>query len=710
MRAMILAAVAWAVLGATWGCGGRGDSLDASVDGGLDGGVDLSSDPGPVDASGLEEAAVDTAAPDGDDGGPEPADWHLPALTACPAGTDACAAPAAIGGPASSSRRDFFYPYDLYPEASIPDPRGSRVQVAALAAAGGAVTKVELLGTDVTTFALPAGADAPAPPEVQALVGPDGWQWVHVWPLVPVAGEPLFVTFHLGTALLAGKTTLPVRVTTAGGVALEADVPVAEPVVPLTYVTTTDDLATLLVHVVNADAVAHTLAALEVNGRDLTTAACLPSTTLRPGEAALWRVPLCAPLAIGQAWTVVARFADAPASVGVGRTVLPRFPIEGWGRDSECALPGANASNYAEVRAKGFDMFFLRSNYASKEGCNGATAATILQAAAPEPDVLFMLDEWAPPDGLDLSRQVRLLGDEVDTDQPDKPWRVSQDAKASWVAHPGLTTYIGGARHRRTGAFAGLADLQGFDIYVAACAPKMLDGGHWPSLRAPYDYCRAVRANQLPNPQWFYSQGIAGGWNLDTDPPTPRQPDAAELKVQAMTVAVCGSKGLMVFQTDLESAALVPATWEAVGQVNRDLRVVRELLREGDTLGARASVEGVLVDAIRARDALVVPVVNAAAAVEMKEVRCFTEKDPHWVLAEVTTDVTVTIPDDLAVADVLEVAGGQLTTLAAGVSATGRDLTLAGVTLSPDVPYRLYVVAATADAAARLSAAPGEGR
>ncbi len=700
MRARLLVATGlMMMLAGAAGCGSTDAGLDAGLDVGLDLGLDVGLDvppaPDPAEVLDPADSAADTPA----------AEWPVPAVTACAAGTDACASLPASAGPAASARRDVFYPYELYPEASIPDPRGSRVQIAAVATTSGAVTKVELLGTDVTAFALPAADGAPTPPEVQGLVGPDGWQWVHVWPLEPTAGEPLFVTFHAGTALLEGRTTVPVRVTTASGAALDADVPVTLPLVPLTYVTTSDDLRTLLVHATNLDTAPHTLLGLEVNGRDVTSAACIPATTLRPGEAALWTVPLCAPLAIGQAWTVIARFADAPASVGAGRVILPRFAIEGWGRDSECALPGANAANFEAVRAKGFDMFFLRSDYSAHEGCNGATAGSVLQAAVDLPDVTFMLDEWAPPEGLDLARQVRLLGDEVDTDEHDKPWRVSQDAKASWVAHPGLTTYIGGARHRHTGAFAGLADIQGFDIYVAACAPKILDGGHWPSLRAPLDFCRAVRANHQPNPQWFYSQGIAGGWNLDTDPPTARQPDPAELKVQAMSVAVCGSKGLMYFQTDLESAALVPDTWEAIGQVNRDLRLVRDLLREGDPIGARASVDGVLADAIRARDAIVIPVVNATASVEMEEVRCFTEKDPHWVLAEVTADVTVTVPDDLAVAEALEVVGGQLTSVATGVSATGRDLTIAGVTLSPDVPYRLYVLVSTAGAAARLSSA-----
>jgi len=702
-------ALVWVAALAAGACGassgGSADVPGASEVSGVDAADAEALPDGRADAAGEASEAGDGAGGgDAWDVGPQPVDWHLPALVSCAAGGDACQAPVA-GAAVGSRRADFFYPYDLYPEASIPDPTGVRVQIAARSAAPGALTKVELLGHDLSLLALPA-PDGDTPQAVRDLLAAQDVHWLHVWPLTLTPGQPFFVTFHADAAALADGVDVPLRVETAEGVALDEQGPVSAPAVRLTYVTTSEDFGTLLVHAHNTDAAVHTLTALEVNGHDLTAAACVPAATLQPGQAALWTVPLCQPLAIGQAWTVVARFADAPPAVGAGRVILPHFAIEGWVAGDECPFPGANEANYQAHRDAGFDMLFLRSDYSSKEGCNGATAGSILEASLAIPDVYFMLDEWAPPEGLDLARQVRLLGDEVDADYPpDKPWRVSQRAKRSWTTYPGLTTYVGGSRHRHNGAFAGTADIQGFDIYNAACAPKILDGGHWPSLRAPYDFCRAVRANHMPNPQWFYSQGLHGGWNLDTDPPTLRQPDAAELKVQAMSVALCGSKGLMYFQSDLGLAAQLPNTWQAITDVNRDIGALRGLLREGDTIGGvRASVEGVLVDAIRARDAIVVPVLNVTAAIEMKEVRCFTEHDPHWELASVSTDVTFTVPDDFAVVDLLELVDGELLPVQEGVFAWERAITVPGVSLSAARPYRLYVAARTPDVADRIRA------
>lgn len=666
---------------------------------------ELPDNPNPIDASPPSDA-VD--APDRidadvlpDDPGPEAIDWHLPALSACQPAATACeAAPAELPALASL-RADYFLPYEQYPEDRIDDPAGGRrVQVAAVAVAGGTITKVEIRGRDVTPLALPRGQSGPTPPEVLALTGDGKMQWVHVWPLALTAGEPFLVAFHADDAALDGEATIPIRVTTDAGIALEAEVPLARPAVPVTYVTTSPDLGSILVHARNDDTVPRTLVDLTVNGLDVTDAACIASRTLQPGRTALWTVPLCRPLQPGAPWTVVARFEGAPASVGVGRVILPLFPIHAWVNESECPFPGANRDNYLAHRDKGFDMPFLRGSFAA-EGCNNATAAEIVSRSAHIPDQYYLLDEWANVDGLDDSRLARLLGDEVDDRIEDKPYLVSQDAKANWLQSPRMTTYIGGARHRRTGAFAGIADVQGFDIYFAACAPSILDGA-LPPMRAPFDYCQAVRRNQMPGPNWFYSQGIAG-WGPDE---SRRDPDAMELKVSAMSVAACGSKGLMYFMTNLERSAAVPATWEAMGEVNRVLRAVREFLREGDaTGGARAADPDVLLDAIRSRDAIVVPVVNAKALQVVDYVRCLFETDPHWVLADVTTDVTVTIPDDFAVADLWEVVDGAVVPVAEAAFARGRELTIPGVALSNDRPYRMFVLARTADVADRMRAA-----
>lgn len=693
---------------------GPGDLLDEAAD---------AADPGADVAEG--DAAVDpgTDTPGGDEGDvadegdvpaadPGPSDWRLPVVAACEPEPLLCGGIApAEAPPAAAFRKDFYYPYEQYPEDRIPDPAaGGRVQVAAVAGAGGPVAKVEIDGHDVTAFALPRTESGPTPQEVLDLAVPGTFHWVHVWPLSLRAGEPFFVTFYGSSPWLDGASSIPVTVITSEGVALEAAVPVAKPEVPLTYVTVAGDGRTVLIHLRNEADGPRTLRSLEVQGRDVTDTACVPSRTLRPGEAALWSVPLCHALQQGDPWTVVAYWHDAPPSVGAGRVVLPHYPIEAWVTEDDCPYPGANWDNFLQHREKGFDTLFLRSHYADRPGCNGATARRIVSRAAHLPDQHFLLDEWAPVDGLDTSRLARLLGDEVDTDEPDKPWRVSQDAKASWVRHPRLTTYIGGARHRRMGRFAGVADLQGMDIYSASCGWSILEA-QIPPLRATYDYCRAVRANQAPGPLWIYAQGLWSGREPDGSASPRHQQDPPELKVQAMSVAACGAKGLMYFQTDLAQAKAHPDTWEAMGEVNRDVRAVRAFLREGDvTDGARAG-DGVLVGAVRARDAIVVPVVDVKADQPLDYIRCLTEPDPHWVLGAVTTDVRVAVPDDFAVAALYEVRDGLVVPLdgdAAGgllggaPYAVGREVVLPGVAVDAARPYRLFVLARTADVADRM--------
>ncbi len=647
------------------------------------------------------DAAADLPGEPGDEG-PEATDWHLPALASCAPAGPACEAYPA-GAFAATIRPDFFHPYETYPEDNLPDPSdGRRVQVAAVASAGGAVTRVEIRGRDVTPLILPqAGAIDPPPPGVLDLLSQaGGFHWVHVWPLALQAGQPFFLAMHLHDAAVDGEATLPVRVTTDAGVAFEAEVPMARAAVRVTYVTTTEDFGTLLIHVRNDDALPRTLARLVVNGQDLTDAACVPLPVLAPGETALWTVPLCRPLHPGDPWTVVADFDGAPSTAAAGRVILPHYPIHAWVDEGDCPFPGANWQNYLAHREKGFDMPFLRGSF-GKPGCNGATAREIVSKSAHIPDQYYLLDEWADVAGLDDTRLARLLGDEVDSDWEAKPWKVSLDARRSWGASPRMTTYIGGARHRRTGAYAGLADVQGFDIYSAACAPTILDVVI-PPLRAPFDYCRAVRENQAPGPHWFYSQGIAG-WGSEG---ARRDPDALELKVAAMSVAACGSKGLMYFMTQMERVDDVPATWDAMGEVNRVIRAVREFLREGDaTGGARAGDPDVLLDAIRARDAIVVPVVNARVGEALDMVRCLFEADPHWTVKDVTTDVAVDVPADFEVADLLEVVDGAVVPVTEPAHAVGRTVTIPGVVLTNDRPYRVFVLARTADVADRMRAA-----
>ena len=81
-------------------------------------------------------------------------------------------------------------------------------------------------------------------------------------------------------------------------------------------------------------------------------------------------------------------------------------------------------------------------------------------------------------------------------------------------------------------------------------------------------------------------QGIFDGWNGKIpilDKIVYRNPDPAELRIQMMSVMAAGSKGMMLFQSDITQMehgyADSFAEWAKVAE---DYHGVRELLRVGD--------------------------------------------------------------------------------------------------------------------------------
>jgi len=214
-----LAILAMTFLGAC-GTSESGSSLaDATLDGAADHAAtdmagDLTDDlVQPID--GIEESSGDqgqgdTSAGDTEDDETDveapPQDWHLQAIAACEPGPVTCEGPL-TGQAAGTYRSDFYYPFEVYPELGNETVQGGRVQIAALAKAGGAVTKVELNGTDVTHLAFPEVLDdVETPGDVLALTVPGTYHWVHVWPFVLQPERPFFLAFHVGTLALEGAS------------------------------------------------------------------------------------------------------------------------------------------------------------------------------------------------------------------------------------------------------------------------------------------------------------------------------------------------------------------------------------------------------------------------------------------------------------------------------------------------------------------------
>lgn len=641
-------------------------------------------------------------------------DWLVPPATRCGAAGDPCAA-AAAPGVHVSYRKDQYFPSSRYAEDGTPPVDGGRFHVAAVAAVTGDVTAVRLNG---------ALAD-------DLLVEPT-LEWWHVWPERVTAGEPVWLAFHSrDPAWDAPGATGTFEIATTGGIAAAGTLTPAVAPVPLTYVTVDDDYRTLLVHLKNGDGVPHELTRLLVNGRDVTAAACIPAATLAPGATALWTVPLCEPTAPGAAWTVVAEFAGAPAAVGVGRVVRPFFPFESWPNTSECPFPTVGDEYFARHQAAGLDTAFFYVGGGS--ACGGYDPLRIINEVAPATPEFHLLvaDDFLrlPDPGSALTDTSRvagfMTGDESDgeiydaaTGEPN-PARKAAEARTLWRLYPEVAVYNGAKTNKNVGTFAGMCDIQGIDFYVAACAPHITRWGTHPPIRAAYDYLANTRANHMPLPTWMYAQGLHQGWNktaLIGGETIHVQPDPQEILVQALSVAAAGGKGLMWFQVNQEEAEYRPARWAALAEANWLLRGVRPFLREGDVTGlARGDAtpedwadDPVIVDLVRARRALVVPIVNISVVRAPTDVLCgaafLSEATvPHWVLADVAPDVVLEIPDDFGVAELFEVAvDGDVFDPAARLTrdadfpvlVDGRRVTLQGVALSNERPVRLVVLAA----------------
>lgn len=682
--------------GATSDGGGGADAGDATTgDGETDAGPDAIPDAAPQDAT------PDTTPDAG-------IDYLLAPTVHCAPTGDACSLPTPVPGIFASYRKDAFYPKSLYDENNDDPVDGGRFQIAAVAQAAGAVTSVRVNGVDLDQALNDASIqfeDNPA-------------EWFHVWPDELTVGEPVWVSFHSRDPAWDAAATGQIDVQTVSGQAVGGAFPVQTTPVPLTYVTTTTDRSSYLLHVRNGDSKAHSVSRILVNGRDVTgpDVACVPKDTIEPGETVMWTVPWCATIEPGSAWTVVVEYDDAPAAVGAGRVVKPHFVVESWNNSSECPFPGAKQDNFLAYQAAGFDTAYHHGGQPS--GCDTFDNYEMLNVTAPQTDNFYFLGTDGFVMGLpQLTDTSGLAGiatgdesdgsiyqnddEEADYGKP-KAWGKAKKSTAAWAKYPEVPTFNGAMTNRNVGTFAGMADIQGIDLYAAACAPHITSVFNHPPLRGPYDYLRNARNNHMPLPTWLYAQGLSPAWNT-TQPITNAkihvQPDPQEILVQALSVVAAGGKGLMWFQANQDEAEHAPHRWQAIARANWMIRGVRDILREGDVTGMASGPDDVIVELVRGVDAMVLVVINLNHSAAPDDVSCNTNKYiseqavPHWILNDYTPAVELAVPDDFGVHEIFEVRDGSTHDLATAPVIDGRTIRFDAVPLSNDQPVRLYVMA-----------------
>jgi hypothetical protein len=687
------------------------DAADAIPDTTPDTAADADSDD--VDVDPVEDTERDdidpddTASVDADvsddtpDVAPEPPPnfGQLPATVECTRAGDACGVDTRTTATYASYRKDEYFEDSVYNEYTQYPLTGGRVHIAGTATRSGAVTDVLIDGVSVT------GLLAAPAPELD---------WYHVWPDPVVEGQPVWVAFHSREAKWDEQAEGRVAVQTADGPALDDTFPVVITDVPLTWVSTTDDGTELLVHLHNNGSEPVTVERLWVNGADAVAQDTVCGDLLvRPGQSTLLTVELCTAPELGSAWTVVAEYDTGAPAVGVGRTVRAFFPIEAWPTGDECAQPDGADGTEAFVRhlESGIDTFYYY--WGGGGGDCGLPTPEVVNSVLPslsEPVYALVGDDFLrrpnPETAItDTSRVAGFLtGDESDgelllEDGTPAPEEKARDARRLWSMYPDLPVYNGGKTNGHVGAFAGMTDIQGMDLYVAGCAPHITFDPQHPPLRGAYDYLRNTRQNHMPQPTWLYAQGLHSGWNRSAgDTVIRRQPNPAEVWVQALSVIAAGGKGLMWFQTQLSEADAVPESWDAMTDANQLFRVLRTLVREGDPTGMATSTGDVIVEAIRSRDAIVVPVINLAYTAAPSDELCYLSllpgfDVPEWILAEQSIAVNVTVPSDLAFVEAFELTlDGTVADAAWSATPEGRVVRLHDIDLSDARPGAVYVL------------------
>ncbi|HSW61311.1 MAG TPA: hypothetical protein VLJ60_10955 [bacterium] len=614
----------------------------------------------------------------------------------CSPSSDPCSEKTVDTALYASFRKDFYYPN--YQEGDVTNPipapvNGGRFNTTGVAEKGGKVTAVYIDGVNVADLLTQKKLD-----------------WYHVYPLTFVEGNAFWVNFHSRESSWNTATGGTLKVETEEGVAFEGTFDVKINQIPLKYVGFADDYKTAVIHFENRHFEPVTVSKILFNGRDVTDSVCLADKTVNPFETKLVTLELCEAAKPGDPWTVTVLTDKLSPSTAGGRVIRNFYPILTWQTDSDCPYSPYNTSLYENHKSRGFDTFFTRPSHAQmchdKFGKGTNDIFELLGPVSIADNIHHIFTIEHPSHYLDFPDVSRIAAalhaDEcddslLDNDYP-KPQTRAEYAKKTWEKWPEMPTYIGGSRGRYNGSFAGATDIQGFDYYVAACAPHITVAGTHPPLRGAFDQLYLVYENHMPHTTWAYTQGLHSGWNatipvIGTE--VYRQPNPAEYRLQTLNVAMVGSKGLMYFQTNEELIDKYSDTWTEMGNLNRDFHGLKPYLLEGTVNKIIDVPDSHVVSILWARKMITAVIMNLKVKTAPTEAACLAGQDVHWILDSNIVSFDVEVPEDFRVFEILELRSGQFFT--PNYSINGRTVTFQNIGLGHNDAGRIFVLNSDAD-------------
>jgi hypothetical protein len=385
-----------------------------------------------------------------------------------------------------------------------------------------------------------------------------------------------------------------------------------------------------------------------------------------------------------------------------GRVPDSRYTIEVWPKEGDCPFPSVNDKSWNELKSHGIDTAFMTDGDVV-HSCHSSVGELIANQS--DKEQFFM---WTSPEG---AREVPedkkfyisaiLLADENDGDANKEAHELLSKALQVSSEQPHILSYQGGKTNRHSGEFSGITDIQGIDIYVAACVPAIIDAIATLPLQAAYAYLRNTRNNHMPLPSVSYSQ-LYGNWKYE--------PNVQEILVQIGSVLLSGAKGMSLFQSWDKQFDLNRKDWD--GPI-KDLLLsvanptVRHVLRTGDveSLPLRWSDSGnpiqsirSLVEVIRNDNYIMVLLVNTNGS-GYNYVLCHIGLSKHWNIRPHTVGkVEIDLGSDVDVSsidsqNVQEASKGNI--VKAGnlkASLQGNTFVLEQVELSDSSPVRILLI------------------
>lgn len=271
-------------------------------------------------------------------------DFIIPPIKSCQNLNNPCQAVQTETKIFATYRKDYYLNDSDYNEYTDYPIDGGRFHIAMVSNVTGKITAIYINGENVENM----------------LIKPK-MEWYHYWPEKVKAGGIVWFAFHSRDKKWDSATSATIKIETDNGVAVDGTFEAKKTKVPLTYITTSDDMTEFLVYLQNTDSVNHTIKSIKLNAKEvlLSSIACVPDKIIKPQETSLIRIPLCNPAKAGEPYTVVVEFENTNPSVGVGRVIKPFFPIEAWPNSSECPVPGGNQKNYQAARNAFIDTIFV---------------------------------------------------------------------------------------------------------------------------------------------------------------------------------------------------------------------------------------------------------------------------------------------------------------------------------------------------------------